>query len=74
MCVGVKVAWSFAVGDTLDVDQASALLVLAVMASRLMVRAARECWAVHHEGQPSRAFLPDRYLGVFQYLFVFPAV
>ena len=70
-CIGVRLAWAFAAGEALDVDQASALLVAAVLAGRLLVRAARECWAVHREGQPSRVFPPDRYLGVFQYLFCF---
>ena len=59
-CIGVRLAWLYAEGETLDVDQASALLVTAVLASRLLVRVARECWAIHRKGQPSRAFPPDR--------------
>ena len=58
--IGLRLAWAFATGGTLDVDQASALLVAAVLAGRLLVRVARECWAVHREGKPARAFPPDR--------------
>jgi len=58
--IGLKVAWAFAEGGALDVDQASALLVVAVLAGRLLVRVARQCWAVHHEGQLARSFPPDR--------------
>ena len=69
-CIGVKLAWAFAEGKgALDVDQATALLVSAVLASRLVVQAARALWELHHEGQPARIFPPDRYLGAFQYLF-----
>ena len=74
-CIGVRVAWAFAEGKTsLDVDQASALLVLAVLASRLMVRVVRACWAVHHEGRPSRSFPPDRYRSAFLVSVVFPVI
>jgi len=58
--IGLKVAWAFAEGGALDVDQASALLVVAVLAGRLLVRVARQCWAVHNEGQLARPFPPDR--------------
>jgi hypothetical protein len=58
--IGLKVAWAFAEGGAMDVDQASALLVVAVLAGRLMVKGARQCWAVHREGKPARAFPPDR--------------
>jgi len=54
------VAWAFAEGGALDVDQASALLVVAVLAGRFLVRVARQCWAVHNEGQLARPFPPDR--------------
>ena len=67
--ISIRLAWAYAAdGALLDVDQATSLLVMAVLAGRLVVRAARECWAVHREGQPPRAFPPDRYIGVFQYL------
>jgi len=36
-CIGVRLAWAFTAGEALDVDQASALLVAAVLASRLLV-------------------------------------
>ena len=58
--VGLKVAWTFAEEGAIDVDQASALLVVAVLAGRLIVKGARQCWAVHREGKPARAFPPDR--------------
>jgi len=54
------VAWAFAEGGAMDVDQASALLVVAVLAARLLVRVVRQCWIVHHEGQLARGFPPDR--------------
>jgi len=74
-CIGVRVAWAFAEGKTsLDVDQASALLVLAVLASRLMVRVARACWAMHREGRPSRSFPPDRYSSAFLVSVIFPVI
>ena len=75
-CIGIKLAWAFAEGKgALDVDQATALLVSAVLASRLVVQAARAFWELHHEGQPARIFPPDRYMGVFCYLlFVFPVI
>ena len=53
-------AWAFAEGGAMDVDQASALLVVAVLAARLLVRVVRQCWVVHHEGQLARAFPTDR--------------
>ena len=53
-------AWAYAEGGAMDVDQASALLVVAVLAARLPVRVARQCWVVHHEGQLVRSFPPDR--------------
>jgi len=59
--VGVQLAWAYADrGNPLDVDQATSLLVMAVLASRLVVRVARGCWAVHRGGQPSQTFPPDR--------------
>ena len=59
--VGIQLAWAYADrGTPLDVDQATSLLVMAVLASRLVVRVARECWAVHREGQPFQTFPPDR--------------
>jgi len=75
-CIGIRLAWVFAEGrGALDVDQATALLVLAVLSSRWGVRMARTLWELHHEGQPARVFPPDRYMGVFCYLlFVFPVI
>ena len=75
-CIGIRLAWAFAVGrGALDVDQATALLVLAVLSSRWGVRMARALWELHHEGQPARVFPHDRYMGVFCYLlFVFPVI
>ncbi len=74
-CIGVRVAWAFAEGKTsLDVDQASALLVLAVLAGRLMIRTVRACWAVHREGRPSRSFPPDRYRRDLHAFLVFPVI
>jgi len=58
--IGLKVAWAIAEGGAMDVDQASALLVVAVLAARLLVRVVRQCWIVHHEGQLVRSFPPDR--------------
>jgi hypothetical protein len=69
-CIGVKLAWAFAEGrNALDVDQATSLLVLAVLSSRWVVRVVRALWELHHEGQPARVFPPDRYIGAFCYLF-----
>ena len=63
-CIGIRLAWVFAEGrGALDVDQATALLVLAVLSSRWGVRMARALWELHHEGQPARVFPPDRYMG-----------
>ena len=76
-CIGIRLAWVFAEGrGALDVDQATALLVLAVLSSPGGgVRMARALWELHHEGQPARVFPPDRYMGVFCYpLFVFPVI
>ena len=59
--ISIRLAWTYAAGGApLDVDQATSLLVMAVLASRLVVRVARECWAVHREGQPFQTFPPDR--------------
>jgi hypothetical protein len=70
-CIGIRLAWVFAEGrGALDVDQATALLVLAVLSRRWGVRMARALWELHHEGHPARVFPPDRYMGVFCYLFV----
>ena len=75
-CIGIKLAWAFAEGKgALDVDQATALLVLAVLSSRWVVRVTRALWELHHEGQLARIFPPDRYMGVSCYLlFVFPVI
>jgi len=55
------VAWSYASGNRgLTVDQAAALVVVAVVSGRVLIQAARRCWQHHHRMRPNKEFPPDR--------------